>query len=45
MSQASYEEQVLHPARDYRIQDLDLATSVQKMMAIKEKIDSSLRTS
>ena len=40
MSQASYEDQVLHPVKDYKIQDLDLVTSVQKMMSVKEKIDS-----
>ena len=40
MSQASYQDQVLHPVKDYKIQDLDLVTSVQKMMSVKEKIDS-----
>ena len=40
MSQSSYEEQVLHPVKDYKIQNLDLVTSVQKMMSVKEKIDS-----
>ena len=40
MSQSSYEEQVLHPVKDYKIQNLDLVTSVQKMMSVKDKIDS-----
>ena len=40
MSQSNYEDQVLHPVRDFKIQDLDLVTSVHKMMAVKEKIDA-----